>query len=132
METTTCLKMALRNNDQVQVIAGREKGKTGKVLGLDFKTGRVTVEKVNMVKRHMKPTQKNPQGGVIEKESSLHYSNVQLMCPKCNRGVRFGIKRVEKKASGKAQKSAKDAEASAVKMMKVRACKRCGELLDQA
>jgi large subunit ribosomal protein L24 len=116
------VKVTIRKNDQVQVIAGREKGKTGKVLRVLPKTGRVVVEKVNMVKRHVKPTQKNPQGGVLEKETSLHFSNVQLMCPKCNRGVRHGIKVVEKTAGKK----------GAVKHTKVRVCKRCGETIGTA
>lgn len=85
----------IRKDDRVQVIAGREKGKTGKVLRVDLKSGRIFVEKVNLVKRHTKATQKNPQGGVIEKESSIHNSNILLFCPKCNRGVRHGIQKAE-------------------------------------
>src|SRR5688500_3295280 len=86
------VKLSIRKNDMVQVIAGREKGKTGRVLRVFSKTARVLVEKTNMVKRHVKPSQQNPQGGLTEKESPVHYSNVQLMCPKCNRGVRHGHK----------------------------------------
>lgn len=109
-------KWSLRKNDQVEVIAGREKGKTGKILKVDSKTGRVTVEKINMVKRHTKPT---PQGagGIVEKELPLSYSNVLLLCGKCNRGVRHGHK-VEKAGTEGAKK--------------IRVCKRCGESLDQA
>jgi large subunit ribosomal protein L24 len=89
----------------------------------------VTVEKVNLIKRHLKPSQKYPQGGILEKESSLHYSNVLLMCPKCNRGVRHGYKWIEKSA----KKSAKKAESgSAKQQVKVRVCKKCGESLDVA
>jgi large subunit ribosomal protein L24 len=128
MMTSVAPKFSIRKNDQVEVIAGREKGKTGKVLGLDTKTGRVTVEKVNMVKRHVRPTQKNPQGGVIEKELPLHYSNVLLLCPKCNRGVRHGHKFIEKKAAGK-KGAGKSAEA---KKSKIRVCKRCDESLESA
>lgn len=117
------VKISLKKNDLVQVIAGREKGKTGKVLAVNTKFGRITVEKVNLVKRHVKPTQQNPQGGIVEKEIALHVSNVQLMCPKCNRGVRFGWK-VTEAAAGK-----KGAKASA---KKVRVCKRCSETLDAA
>jgi large subunit ribosomal protein L24 len=104
-------KFSLRKNDQVQVIAGREKGKTGKILKVDSKTGRVTVEKTNLVKRHTRPTQ-GKAGGIVEKELPLDYSNVLLLCPKCNRGVRHGFKSVEKS--------------------KVRVCKRCNESLDVA
>src|SRR6478609_4638421 len=110
-------KLSLRKNDQVEVIAGREKGKTGKILNIDSKSGRVTVEKINLVKRHTKPT---PQGagGIVEKELPLHYSNVQILCSKCNRGVRHGHKMSEKSGTQGAKK--------------IRVCKRCGESLDQA
>src|SRR4051794_37307393 len=107
-QTTERLKLGIRKNDMVQVMAGKEKGKTGKVSHVDRKDGRVTIEKINMVKRHMKPSQKYPQGGIIEQELPLHYSNVLLMCGKCNKGSRFGYK-VDAK-SGK----------------KSRLCKRCG------
>ena len=108
-------KLSLRKNDMVQVIAGREKGKTGRVLKVLEKNGRVLVEKTNMVKRHMKPSQQNPQGGLVEKESAIHYSNVLLMCPKCNRGVRHGHKL---EAGKKGEK-------------KVRVCKRCETVLGE-
>jgi large subunit ribosomal protein L24 len=131
MSNVETLKLSIRKNDQVAVIAGREKGKTGKVLSVNAKSGRVTVEKLNLVKRHVKPSQKNPQGGVLEKESPIHYSNVQLLCPKCNRGVRHGHKLVEKSAAGK--KGAKKAEGGAEKkLVKIRVCKRCDSALDQA
>ncbi len=115
----TQVNVSIRKNDQVQVISGREKGKIGKVLGVDRKSGRVTVEKTNLVKRHVKPSQKNPQGGVIEKESSLHYSNVLLFCQKCNKGVRHGSKIVEKA----------DKKKGTSVRTKVRVCKKCGESL---
>lgn len=120
MET---VKFSIRKNDTVQVISGREKGKSGKVLKVDAKTGRVTVEKVNMVKRHMRPSQANPQGGILEKELPLDYSNVQLFCAKCNRGVRHGRKEV---AATGAKKG------TAGKTKKVRVCKRCDTSLDAA
>jgi len=112
MNTQAAKKLSIRKNDTVQVIAGREKGKTGKVLAVSAKTGRIMVEKTNMVKRHVKPSQKYPQGGVIEKELGLHYSNVLLMCAKCNKGVRHGIKITGDK--------------------KTRVCKRCESSLDVA
>ncbi|MCM2322045.1 MAG: 50S ribosomal protein L24 [Oligoflexia bacterium] len=130
MTTQQEIKFSIRKDDQVEVIAGREKGKTGKVVKVDQKSGKVTVEKVNMVKRHVKPSQKNPQGGILERELPLHYSNVLLVCPKCNRGVRHGRKLIEATAKGK-KKSAKAEEATA-KKVKVRVCKRCGESLDAA
>ena len=106
--------MRICKNDQVQVIAGKEKGKTGKVLSVDLKHGRIVIEKINMVTRHTKPTQKNPQGGIVQKEQSVHYSNVLLFCPKCNKGVRFGTR------DGAASKKSKDGSAK-----KVRVCRKC-------
>ena len=120
MVTAERVNLSIRKNDEVQVIAGRDKGKVGKVIEVSRKTGRVTVEKVNMVKRHTRPTQQNPQGGILEKELPLHYSNVLLMCSKCGRGVRHGHKMVPKKGK------------SAGEMVKVRVCKRCGETLASA
>jgi len=124
MMTVGLAKLSLKKNDQVQVIAGRDKGKVGKVLNVNLKTERITVEKINMVKRHTKPTQKNAQGGILEKETPIHYSNVLLYCTKCARGVRHGTKTVEKAASKK--------KGDAKKLVKVRICKKCGETLDVA
>ena len=109
-------KLTIRKNEMVQVIAGREKGKTGKILSVDAKNGKVLVEKLNLVKRHTRATQDNPAGGVVEKEAPLHYSNILLFCPKCNKGVRHGMKLVEEK--GKKTKS--------------RVCKKCNEKLETA
>jgi len=117
-------KFSLRKNDQVEVIAGREKGKTGKILKVDSKSGRVTVEKVNLVKRHTRPTAQK-SGGIVERELPLHYSNVLLLCPKCNRGVRHGHKVLERAAS-------KGSSKTGAQQVKTRVCKRCGESLDLA
>ena len=125
MMETQRQKFSLRKNDQVQVIAGREKGKIGKVLKIDSKSGRVTVEKVNLVKRHVKPTQQQA-GGIVDKELPLHYSNVLLFCAKCSRGVRHGQKLVEK------TKKSVSGTGNQVKQVKVRVCKRCNESLDLA
>ncbi len=75
--------MHVRKGDQVVVIAGKEKGKRGRVLRLLTDKERVVIERVNMVKRHTKPTQRNPRGGILEKEGSLDLSNVALWCNKC-------------------------------------------------
>lgn len=99
-------KFLIRKGDMVQIIAGREKGKTGKVLRVLRGKNRIVIEKLNMVKRHTKPSQANPQGGILEKEAPLHYSNTLLLCPKCNKGVRVGVK-----AKGES---------------KARVCKKCG------
>ena len=81
------------------VIAGKEKGKRGKILRMLDKKDRVVIERVMMVKRHTKPSQKSPQGGIIEKEGSVHISNVALWCEKCAAPRRAGVKHNE--AGGK-------------------------------
>src|SRR3954454_4992461 len=75
--------MHVRKGDQVVVIAGKEKGKRGRVLRLLTAKGRVVVERVNMVKRHTKPSQRSPRGGILEKEGSLEASNIALWCAQC-------------------------------------------------
>jgi large subunit ribosomal protein L24 len=75
--------MHVRKGDQVVVIAGKEKGKRGRVLRLATEKGRVFIERVNLVKRHTKPTQRSPRGGILEKEGSVEASNVALWCGKC-------------------------------------------------
>ena len=75
--------MHVRKGDTVVVIAGRDKGKRGRVLRLVTARGRVVVERVNLVKRHTRPTQRNPRGGILEKEAPLDLSNVALWCGKC-------------------------------------------------
>ena len=85
----------VRKNDLVEVLSGKEKGKTGKVLRVYPKKDRVLVEKVNFVKRHSRPSGQTRQGGIIQKEAPLHVSNVLLVCPKCNQGKRMGSKVLE-------------------------------------
>ena len=75
--------MHVRKGDSVVVIAGKEKGKRGRVMRLLTGQGRVVIERINMVKRHTKPTQRNPRGGILEKEGSVEASNVALWCGKC-------------------------------------------------
>jgi large subunit ribosomal protein L24 len=85
----------VRKNDLVEVLSGKEKGKTGKVLQVHPKKDRVLVEKINFVKRHSRPTGRTRQGGIIQKEAPIHVSKVLLVCPKCNRGERMGSKTLE-------------------------------------
>lgn len=102
----------LKKGDTVQVIAGREKGKIGKVLEVRPEREQVLVEKINIVKRHQKPSQKQRQGGIIEKEGPLHVSNVMPVCPACGKPTRVGKKMLTDGT-------------------KLRVCKRCGESLDK-
>src|SRR5258706_3107349 len=81
--------LSIKKNDQVKVLSGKDRGKTGKVLGVDLLKGRVLVEHVQLVKRHTRPNpSKNIKGGIIEKESWLSRSNVMLVCPSCG-PIRF-------------------------------------------
>jgi large subunit ribosomal protein L24 len=84
--------MHVRKGDNVVVIAGKEKGKRGRVLRLLTGKGRVVIERVSMIKRHTKPTQANAQGGIVEKEGSVEASNVALWCGKCGKGRRSRAK----------------------------------------
>jgi large subunit ribosomal protein L24 len=85
-------KWAIKKNDLVMVIAGREKGKTGKVLRVLPENGRVTVERLNVVKRHSKPRGAASPGGIVEKEAPLDISNLMFFCERCNAPVRVGYK----------------------------------------
>ena len=100
----------VKKGDRVKVIAGKDKGKEGEILRALPKKGRVVVEKVNVVKKAMRPTQANPQGGLSHMEAPIHVSNVALICPKCNKPTRIGVRR----ENGK----------------KVRTCKKCGADID--
>ena len=82
--------MKIHKNDSVMIIAGNSKGKTGKVLKVFPQENRVIIEGVNLRKRHTKPNQKNPQGGIIEKESPINASNVMVLDPKSNEPTRVG------------------------------------------
>ncbi len=82
----------IRKGDTVVVLAGKDKGKQGAVIEVMPKKNRVLVRSVNMVKRHSKPTQTNPQGGIIDKEAPLHVSNVALIDPSDNKPTRAGFK----------------------------------------
>jgi len=82
----------IRKGDTVQVIAGDDKGKVGRVLAVDEVKRRITVEKINMVKRHTKARRAGVQSGIIEREAPLHISNVMLYEPKAGRGSRVGIR----------------------------------------
>ncbi len=105
-------KMHIKKGDTVFINAGKEKGKTGKVLKIDPEKKTVVVEKVNFIKRHSRPTAKAPQGGIIEKEGPLNITNVSVFCSKCNVAVRIRKKLLD---DGK----------------RVRACVKCGEILDR-
>jgi large subunit ribosomal protein L24 len=85
-------KFRIKRGDTVQVMQGKESGKKGKVLHVLEADERIVVERVNFIKRHVRPSKKLPQGGVIEREASMHISNVQLVCPSCGRPARVGVR----------------------------------------
>ena len=85
-------KSLIRKGDTVVVIAGRDRGKSGKVLSVDRSTGKVVVEKLNIIKRHTKPNQKVKQGGILEKEAPLAISNVMFLCPVTQKPTRLGVR----------------------------------------
>ncbi len=98
----------IRKNDLVMVITGRDRGKTGKVMRVVPETGRVMIERLNVVKRHSRPRGAASPGGIVEKEAPIAISNVMLFCDRCNAPVRIGVK------------AAADGSRS-------RICRRCGE-----
>lgn len=77
-------------NDKVEVIAGKDKGRVGKILKIDNTSNRVIVERINMIKKHQKATDATQSGQIIERECGIHISNVKLVCPECTETVRTG------------------------------------------
>lgn len=103
--------LGIKKNDTVLVIRGDEKGKKGRVKAVQMEKNRLLVESINMIKKHMKPSKKQTQGGIIEKEAPIHRSNVMLLCSKCNKPTRIGHNILE---NGN----------------KIRVCKKCGEVIE--
>ena len=102
----------VKKNDMVMVIAGKERGKIGKVLRVLPQENRALVERLNLVKRHMKPRGPQSPGGILEKEATIHLSNLMPMCERCNAPVRIGTRLLQDGS-------------------KARFCRRCNELLDK-
>ncbi|MGB9732126.1 MULTISPECIES: 50S ribosomal protein L24 [Calditerrivibrio] len=106
------IKFKLKKDDPIIVTTGKDKGKKSKILKVLKEEKKVLAENVNVVKRHMKPSQLNPDGGIVEKEKPIDISNVMYLCPKCQKGVRLGIKVLQDGT-------------------KQRFCKSCGEIVDK-
>ncbi|MDI6870756.1 MAG: 50S ribosomal protein L24 [Bacillota bacterium] len=104
-------KVHVKKGDLVKVLTGKDQGKRGKILSVDPGKGRVLVDGVNILKRHTRASQKNPQGGIIERPGPLAASNVMLICPNCDQPTRIGR---DRDAAGNAR----------------RVCKRCGKPID--
>lgn len=101
-------KLKIKTKDKVIVLTGKDKGKTGEVTSVSPKEKRVTVAGVNMVARHTKPSQANPQGGVIRREAPIHVSNVALIDPKSNKATRAGYKIVKGEKTRVARRSGQE------------------------
>ena len=103
--------LSIRKGDRVRVIAGKDKGREGTVLRSQPEKERIVVQNVHMIKKHTRPSQKNPQGGIIEMEGTIHVSSVMLVCPNCGAATRVGRRREDG--------------------MRVRTCKKCGKDIDK-
>ena len=111
------VRIDLRKEDTVKVISGRDKGKTGRVLDVNPRNGRILVEHVSMIKRHTRPNPaKQIKGGIAERESAFSASKVLIVCPGCNKAVRVAH-HVDHAAGGKTRR--------------VRVCRKCGQTLDR-
>lgn len=104
--------LGIKKQDTVLITAGKEKGKKGRVISVLPSKGTILVEKLNIIKKHMKPSKKYSQGGIIEKEGPIQVSNTMLVCPRCSKPTRIANVLLE---GGK----------------KVRSCKKCKEVIDQ-
>jgi large subunit ribosomal protein L24 len=104
-------KLHVKKDDLVKIVAGKDKGKSGKVLRVMPEKSRVLVENLNLMKRHTRPSRSNSEGGIIEKEAPISASNVQLLCQGCKSPARTGIRALEDGS-------------------KVRFCKKCNEIVN--
>ena len=104
-------KCHLKKDDKVKVLAGKDKGKIGKIIEVNSKKNRVLIENINIVKRHSRPSAQNKQGGIVETEAPIHLSNVALLCNKCLAPVRVKMQILEDGT-------------------KKRVCRKCDEIID--
>jgi large subunit ribosomal protein L24 len=103
--------LGIKKGDRVEIIAGKDKGKKGKVLRTLPNKQRVVIEGAMMIKRHTRPTRKVPQAGIVSKEGTIHVSNVLLICPSCGKAARVGHRREDDKV--------------------IRVCRNCGQDIDK-
>jgi len=104
-------KLKLKKGDMVVVMSGKDKGKTGQIEKVLPKTNQILIPGVNIVKKHTKPTKRNPHGGIVQINKPIPVSNVMLICPVCNKATRVGFKMLDNK--------------------KLRICKKCKESIEQ-
>lgn len=103
--------LSVRKGDKVRIVTGKDRGKEGKVLRVYPAKQRIVVERVNMIKKAQRPTQKSPQGGILEVEGTIHVSNVMLVCPSCSEATRLARVREDG--------------------VRLRVCKKCGKTIDK-
>ena len=103
--------LTIKKNDRVRIIAGKDKGKEGRILRAFPESQRVVVEGANFIKKAQRPTQKVPQGGILQREGTIHVSNVMLICPSCGEATRVGRKREDG--------------------IRLRVCKKCGKSIEK-
>lgn len=103
--------LTIKKNDKVRIIAGKDKGKEGRVLRAYPESQRIVVEGANFITKAQRPTQRNPQGGLLQREGTIHVSNVMLLCPNCAEPTRIGRKREDG--------------------VRLRVCKKCGKQVDK-
>ncbi|KJR43195.1 Ribosomal protein L24 [Candidatus Magnetoovum chiemensis] len=103
--------LSIKKEDNVLILSGKEKGKKGRVLRIVSEKGKIIIEKINIIKKHMKPNKQNAQGGIIEKEGPINFSKIMLLCPRCGKPTKIANKKLD---TGK----------------KVRVCKKCKEVMD--
>jgi len=102
------MSLRLRKNDTVQIMSGEHKGLTGKIIRVFPDKQRALVGERNIMKRHTKPSRKNPQGGIVEKEASIHLSSLMLLCPKSGKPTRTGVRVLEDGKRVRYSKKAKE------------------------
>lgn len=107
--------MHIKKDDTVQLISGNDRGKQGRVLKVYPDRNMIIVEGINFIKRHTRPNQKLPQGGIVEREAPIHASNAMVICPKCNKLSKTGMKLIKDETKNKTSR--------------IRYCKQCGEML---
>ncbi|MEO0095608.1 MAG: 50S ribosomal protein L24 [candidate division WOR-3 bacterium] len=110
MKESKFIKFNIKKNDLVEVITGEEKGRRGRVLEVDYETGRAIVEGVNLVKKHQRARSQTQPSGIITKPAPIHISNLVLICSKCGKKTKVKKQKIEKR--------------------RVRVCKECGEILE--
>lgn len=107
--------MRIKKGDTVLVISGDDRGKMGKVLKISKEKNRAVVEGVNFIKKHSRPTSKNPKGGILEKEGSIEVSNLMVYCSKCSSPTKVSYRLLKSE--------------TVEKLNKVRICRKCGEIM---